>query len=216
MTALAPQRHAPSDERLLAYAAGTLRAPEAVVVAAHLAMRPDSDAWVRRLQDVGGALLDDVEPVALSPDALDRALARVEVDGGEVEAPAPLNDMPELPEPLRRYGLGPWRNLGGGVRVRDVHAPRDGACRVILLEIQPGRSTPKHSHEGCELTCVISGAYATEAERFGPGDFEEADHDTLHQPKVVSAEPCLCVASLEGEIQLPGLLGRLLQPFVKL
>lgn len=215
MTA-AVQSHVPSDERLLAYAAGTLRGPEAVVVATHLALRPESDAWVRRLQAVGGALLDDLAPEAMAPDALARALARVEADGGEVEAPAPLNDMPELPEPLRRYGLGPWRNLGGGVRVRNVLAPRDGDCRVILLEIQPGRSTPKHSHEGCELTCVISGAYATDAERFGPGDFEEADQETLHQPKVVSAEPCLCVASLEGEIQLPGLMGRLLQPFVKL
>ena len=36
----------PSEERLLAYAAGTLSPPEAVVVAAHLALRPANDAWV--------------------------------------------------------------------------------------------------------------------------------------------------------------------------
>lgn len=209
-------RHLPSEERLAAYASGALSPPEAVVVAAHLAMNPPTDAWVRRLQTVGGALLDEIEPEPLAQDALAHALARVEVDAGAAEAPAPLNDMPQLPEPLRRYGLGKWRWLGPGVRARDVHAPRDGACRVILLEIQPGRSAPVHTHEGVELTCVLSGAYAIGDTVFGPGDFEEADQETLHQPRVVSPEPCLCVAALDGQIQLDGWLGKLLQPFAKI
>lgn len=209
-------RHNPSEERLLAYAAGTLSPPEAVVVATHLALRDESDAWVRRLQAVGGAVLDDLTPVALSGDALDRALARVEVDGGEAVAPPPLNDMPELPEPLRRYALGPWRWAGPGIQVRDVHAPRDGDCRVILLKIEPGRSTPNHTHGGVELTCVLSGAYATDEGRFDAGDFEEADEAILHRPRVVSDEPCLCVAALDGQIRLDGWLGKLIQPFVRL
>ena len=124
--------------------------------------------------------------------------------------------MPELPEPLRRYALGPWRWIGPGIRARDVHAPRDGACRVILLKIDPGRETPRHTHGGVELTCVLSGAYATETERFDVGDLEEADHDVLHQPRVVSDIPCLCVVALDGEIQLDGWLGRLMQPLVRL
>lgn len=209
-------RHAPSEERLLAYAAGALSPPEAVVVATCLALRPTEKAWVDRLQAVGGELLDGLSPVGLSGDALDRALARVEADGGEVAPPPPLNDMPELPEPLRRYALGPWRWMGPGVRVRDVHAPRDGDCRVILLRIDPGRETPKHTHGGVELTCVLSGAYATETARYGVGDLEEADEDVLHQPRVVSDEPCLCVAALDGQILLDGWLGKLMQPFVRL
>jgi putative transcriptional regulator len=208
-------RHSPSEERLLAYAAGALSPPEAVVVATHLAMRPESAAWVRRLQGVGGRLLDDLEPAPLAPDALSRALARVEVDAGEVVAPEPLNDMPELPAPLRRYRLGKWRKAGPGVEVRQVEAPTDGDVRVILLRIAPGHSTPRHSHEGVELTCVISGAYATETERYERGDFEEADGEVLHQPRVVSAEPCLCVAALDGQIQLDGWM-KLFQPFVRL
>jgi len=210
-----PRRN-PSEERLLAYAAGTLSPPEAVVIAAHLALRPANDAWVRRLQVVGGELLADTPPSPMSDDALARALARIETDAGEAKAPPPLNDMPELPEPLRHYGLGPWRWLGPGIRARDVHAPRDGDCRVILLKIDPGRETPRHTHCGIELTCVLSGAYATGTDRFDVGDLEEADPDTLHQPRVVSDEPCLCVVALDGEIQLDGWLGRLMQPFVKL
>jgi len=210
-----PDRN-PSEERLLAYAAGSLSPPEAVVVAAHLALRPANDAWVRRLQAVGGEFLEEAAPVALSDHALARAMALIETDAGEARPPAPLNDMPELPEPLRRYALGPWRWIGPGIRARDVHAPRDGACRVILLKIDPGRETPRHTHGGVELTCVLSGSYATETERFDVGDLEEADHDVLHQPRVVSDIPCLCVVALDGEIQLDGWLGRLMQPFVRL
>lgn len=206
----------PSEERLLAYAAGTLSPPEAVVVAAHLALRPANEAWVRRLQTVGGKFLEEAVPAALSDDALAHALARIETDAGEVKLPAPLNDMPELPEPLRRYALGPWRWIGPGVRARNVLAPRDGACRVILLKIDPGRETPRHTHGGVELTCVLSGAYATETERFDVGDLEEADQEVLHQPRVVSDVPCLCVVALDGEIQLDGWLGRLMQPFIRL
>jgi predicted ChrR family anti-sigma factor len=55
-----------------------------------------------------------------------------------------------------------------------------------------------------------------EGERFDIGDLEEADHQTLHQPRVVSDEPCLCVAALDGQIQLDGWLGKLFQPFVRL
>ncbi len=209
-------RHSVSDERLLAYAAGALSPPEAVVVAAHLTLRPASAGFARRLQAVGGRLLEDIEPEPLEENALARVLAQTEIDAGEVETPQALNDMTQLPEPLRRYALGPWRWMGPGVRIRDVHAPRDGACRVILLEIQPGRVMPRHTHGGVELTCVISGAYATEQDRFDPGDLEEADQDTLHQPRVISEAPCLCVAALDGQILLDGWLGKLFQPFIRL
>ena len=48
------------------------------------------------------------------------------------------------------------------------------------------------------------------------GDFEEADPEVLHQPRVVSDEPCLCVVALDGQIQLDGWVGKLIQPFVRL
>lgn len=205
----------PSHERLLAYAAGALSSPEAVVVETWLALHPKEAGWVSALAAVGGEVLRDLNPEPLALDALDHALARIETPWTRPE-PRPLNGMTELPAPLRRYDLGRWRKVGPGVRVRDVHAPRDGDCRVILLEIGPGRSTPRHTHGGVELTCVLSGAYATETDRFDTGDFEEADDQTLHQPRVVSKQPCLCVAALDGQIQLDGWLGRLLQPLARL
>lgn len=205
----------PSEERLLAYAAGTLSPPESVVVATHLAMRPATARWVESLQAVGGEVLETIEPAAVADDLLARTLTRLSAPE-ETVRPEPANDMTELPEPLRRYELGPWRWIGPDMHVRDVHAPRDGDCRVILLRIGSGRTTPVHTHAGVELTCVISGAYETDEARFGPGDFEEADGEVHHRPRTVSAEPCLCVVALDGQIRLDGWIGRLLQPFARL
>lgn len=205
----------PSEERLLAYAAGTLSPPESVVVATHLALRPATARWVQNLQAVGGEVLETIEPAAVADDLLARTLASLTA-ADDTLPPEPANDMTELPEPLRRYALGPWRWIGPDMHVREVHAPRDGECRVILLRIGSGRTTPVHTHAGVELTCVISGAYETDEARFGPGDFEEADGEVHHRPRTVSAEPCLCVVALDGQIRLDGWIGRLLQPFVRL
>lgn len=205
----------PSEDRLLAYAAGTLSPPESVVVATHLALRPETARWVDDLQAVGGEVLETLEPAPVADDLLARTLASLSAPDDSVP-PEPANDMTELPEPLRRYALGPWRWIGPDMHMREVHAPRDGGCRVILLRIGSGRTTPVHSHDGVELTCVISGAYETDEGRFGPGDFEEADGEVHHRPRTVSAEPCLCVVALDGQIRLDGWIGRVLQPFVRL
>ncbi|USQ98010.1 cadmium/peroxide/UV radiation responsive anti-sigma factor ChrR [Caulobacter sp. RL271] len=209
-------RRQPSEERLLAFAAGTLSPPEAVVVATHLALRPETRAWTDLGRAVGGDVLENLDPVALDADARDATLARLNAPSASETPTPPAGADPSLPAPLRHFPLGRWRWLGPGVHVRDVIGPRDGDCRVILLRIAPGQCTPRHTHGGLELTCVISGAYATEDGVFSAGDFEEADPNVTHQPRVVSAEPCLCVAALDGQIVLPGKLGRLLAPFVRL
>jgi putative transcriptional regulator len=214
---MSARRH-PSEERLLAFEAGTLSAPEAVVVATHLALRPRTRTWTHLARAVGGAVLDDLDPAPLDDGAFAAVLGRLE-DAAPDEAQsaaAPLTADHALPAPLRGFALSPWRWAGPGVHVRNVLGPRDGDCRVILLRIAPGQSAPRHTHAGVELTCVIEGAYATEDGVFEAGDFEEADPSVLHQPRVVSDTPCLCVAALDGQIVLPGRLGKLLAPFVRL
>lgn len=209
-------RRQPSEERLLAYAAGTLSAPEAVVVATHLALKPETRPWADLGRAVGGALLEEAEPVSMGVGAREAAMAQLDAPVANDDALPPKSADLSLPDPLRGLPLGPWRWAGPGVHVRNVIGPRDGDCRVILLRIAPGQCAPLHTHGGVELTCVISGAYATEDGVFAQGDFEEADPKVTHQPRVVSPEPCLCVAALDGQIVLPGRLGRLLAPFVKL
>lgn len=206
----------PSEETFLAYAAGTLREGPALVVATHLVLSPQSRDWVHKLEAVGGALLDALPPSEISGDALDRIMARIETEFRPDTPPQPDPELPNLPEPLLRYGFGPWQWAGRGTQVRRVLVPEDGACRVIMFKIDPGRKMPQHTHSGLEFTCVVSGSYSDESGRFGPGDFEEADEHTSHRPIVNSDVPCICVVALDGAIKLEGVIGRLLQPFVRI
>src|SRR5215469_1685664 len=56
---MTPNFH-PSEETLLAYAAGTLQQPQAVVVASHAALCPVCRAAIASGAAVGGALLDSL------------------------------------------------------------------------------------------------------------------------------------------------------------
>ncbi len=209
-------RQLPSDDIMLAYAAGTLSSAQRLVVETHMALCPQSRVWVGRLENIGGLLIEDIAPVETSPGALERLFARI--DAGEAQSMSPVIDaeVAAFPEPLRRYPMTPWRKAGRGTLIRRVLTPEDGDHRVIMFKIDPGRKMLQHTHSGQELTCVISGSYSDEGGRYGPGDFEEADNQVSHQPVVDSDVPCICVVALTGKVKLEGVLGRLFQPFVQL
>lgn len=208
--------HLPTDETMLAYAAGTLSPAQRVVVETHLALCPQSRAWAGRLEDIGGLLVEGLTPVEMSPDALDLVFARIDAAPAETQ-PAVLDaEIASFPQPLHRYEMTPWRKAGRGTLIRRVLTPEDGDHRVIMFKIDPGRKMLQHTHSGQELTCVIAGSYSDEGGRYGPGDFEEAGSELSHRPVIDSDVPCICVVSLTGKVKFEGLIGRLLQPFVPL
>jgi putative transcriptional regulator len=201
---------------MLAYAAGTLSLAQRLVVETHLALCAPSRALAGTLDNIGGILLDALDPADLSPEALDRVFARIEAMPAEAESAAPDAEIAAFPAPLRHYPMTPWLKAGRGTLIRRVLTPEDGDHRVIMFKIDPGRKMLQHTHSGQELTCVISGSYSDEGGRYGPGDFEEADSEISHRPIVDSDVPCICVVALTGKVRLEGFVGRLLQPFVRL
>src|SRR5262245_54773873 len=146
--------HHPAPERLADYAAGRLDEGQRLLVAAHLEGCPHCRASVSVLDHVGGALLSDLPPAEMEAGALDRALARLDVTANANDHVRALNDMPELPNVLRRHELEPWRWAGPGVQWRGIKLDTASANRVFLLKAQPGTRLPQHSHIGSELTLV--------------------------------------------------------------
>jgi putative transcriptional regulator len=192
--------HHPSETTLAAYAAGILPEALALVAATHLGQCATCRESLATLEATGGVLLEDLPPVPLSTDALDRLLIRL---GEPVAAPLPVLH-PNLPPPLNRVSLGRWWPIGRGTRYRPLVA--SGAAWGGLLLAQPGRSLPRHGHSGLELTCILSGAFADGSGAYGAGDLSEPATDHDKPPVVIGAEPCLCVVASEG-MQLRGLLG---------
>lgn len=202
--------HRPSDETLAAFAAGQLDEGLAVVVACHIEADQKSRRRLRELEAVQGALLDTVEPVAMASGPTDAATA---APAKPASAIAPMYEA-GMPKVLRPYGFGPWRPIGIRIAMRRVEVPGADA-RVFMLRAGPGIALPHHEHTGFEWTTILAGAYEHEYGRYAAGDFDEADAEHDHTPRVDPVEGCTCIVAMTGSVQLQGWLGRLLQPLVR-
>jgi putative transcriptional regulator len=209
-------QHHPSDATLAAYAAGALDEARGLVVATHLTLCAHCRDAVHAFEQIGGAMLEEVEPAAMSAGALQRAMALL----GPLDIVAPAiggeGDAPDVPAPLSRYAMGPWRWIGRGVQWRAVDVVSDQGVRVFMLKAKPGIKLPRHRHTGTEWTCVFEGAFSHQLGRYGAGDFDEADETVEHDPVVDAAMGCVCLVALQGNIELQGFFGKLLQPFVRI
>jgi putative transcriptional regulator len=192
--------HHPSETTLAAYAAGTLPTALAIVTATHIGQCSTCRQSLATLEATGGALLEELAPVPLSIDALDRLLARTD----EPAPPPPPILNPELPAPLNRLALGRWWPVGFGVRYRPLRTT--GLAWGGLVLALPNRSLPRHGHAGLELTCILSGSFADGSATYGAGDLSEPVTDHDHRPIVIGTEPCLCIIASKG-MRLRGLLG---------
>ena len=212
-------RHHPKNSTLVDFAAGTLDEGRSLVVASHLAMCGECREFVSSLEEAGGQMLATIVPVAMAEGAAARALSLL---AEEPAIPQPVARKPAAmpvwqPEQksLLGYELGPWRWVAPGLHHRVVKVP-DGDTRVFMLKAAPGLKLPDHSHTGTELTCVLSGAFIHEGGRFAAGDCDDVDQDDGHRPVIDGDEECICLVAMEGQLKLSGVLGRLMQPFVRI
>ena len=210
-------RHHPTDETLAAYVRGALDEGRRVVVAAHIEHCPSCTRMIAAADHLLGLQLEATDAAPLQDDALAKVLRRIDQRAsGERETRHPPAMPPLGLGALAGYELGPWRWIGPGVRQRSVSVPSHDGARVFMLKAAPGTSLPHHTHTGTELTLVLQGAFAHVGGRFGVGDFEEADGTVEHQPIVEAGEDCICLVAMEGQLRLLGLIGRVLQPFVRM
>ena len=212
--------HHPGDDLLVAYAAGSLDEPVALVVATHLALCPQCRKAVSRYEEIGGALLEEQAASPMSDGSLERIMARLDEAAPEtriepVRASAPVD--PRVPRPLRDY-------LGGGLDqlAWKAHRGMDEAellpeatgYRTRLMRIKAGARMPLHTHGGSELTLVLAGGFSDEQGHFLRGDVAVADADVKHQPVADPGEDCICLAVTDGPLRLSGPVGRWLNPFL--
>lgn len=220
-------RHHPSDETLMAFAAGTLAAGPRLVVSIHLDGCPHCREAVRRFEALGGALLETIEPAPLTDGALDALFARIDAEaatpGPAVRAPSVVPVVPPpvtpdgivLPKRLAEHRVGRWRRIGSALSWARVDVDGDPQANVILLRIPAAGATPRHGHTGRELTQVLVGGFSDGRDAYALGDLIEADEHVDHRPVVDADGECICIAAVEGRLRIHG-IGRLLQPFVGL
>ncbi|MCG8442569.1 MAG: ChrR family anti-sigma-E factor [Caulobacterales bacterium] len=176
--------HHPCDGLLLDYASGALSEPVALAVATHIALCDVCQASSARLDALGGALLEDLEPAAMSQRGLERVMARLDE---EPAAPEPILVAPQehgdhdavLPSPLHRYVEGGlpslrWRSYGG---LSEARLLKDGGgFSTRLIRLKPGAAAPRHTHERDEFTVVLTGAFSDSRALCAGGLRDERSH----------------------------------------
>lgn len=192
-------RHHPSAAVLADYASGALRPAFAAVTAAHLEVCALCRAEVHALETLGGAMIEDLAPEALSAGRLEQAMAALDQPAPAAQAPAPTVD---------RIAFGRARWLGPGMTIRKAK-PGPGSDLLYLLQLPAGLRTIPHGHWGVEFTTVLSGAYDDGIDHFAAGDFCELNDELEHQPMVAPDGPCLCLIASEKPMRQFTRLGRL-------
>ena len=208
-----PTHHVP-DAMMAAYAADNLAYPFAVLVAAHVSLCDDCRARLDAHRALGGLVLEELAPAAVSPETRRRTLAALDhaepagaVAAGPRSFPAPIDAM-----------LGPagprWRSIGLGAKQAILWTGTEGSLR--LLSIPAGQAVSEHGHRGLELTLVLSGAFSDEAGVFRAGDIEVADENVDHVPRAIEDAPCICAAATDAPLRFQALLPRLMQPIFRI
>lgn len=204
------------DTLLAQYAAGSLSKPANVLVESHLELKPENRRFVNELEVFGGISLEQVKPVAMSDhSAALKAIFQSTPDSvNDISKLFPSDENSiHLPKSLSQY-IGrdvndiPWRTKLPGFKEYDL-GEMDG-CHVSMFWIRPGRTMPAHTHEGCELSIVLDGAFTDERGYFGKGDISIADASVNHRPTADKSGPCIGFAVLDERVKLTGSWGQLI------
>ena len=172
---------------------------------------------------VGGALLEEIEPAALAPDALDCLMARLDeqVPPPVPRSPAVGGALHLMPEPLRSYvgdGLEAvrWKRVMRGVEQAGIAVGGHGGnVKTRLLRIRPGIRIPRHTHAGTEMTLVLAGGFSDGGGHYLRGDLSFSDGEVDHSPRADDDGECICLTVIDAPLRLTGPLMRLLNPFVR-
>jgi len=230
MASLHPPSFHPGETLLVDYAAGSLNEAAALLIATHVSLCPQCRTEVSRLETVGGAMLDSIEPVPARPAGLDAVMARLDDAPAKQPAIAPDDFDQEtkrlLPSALRRRigrNLGDitWKTLGRVSQVDIPIGPGPGGTgeaagvSARLLRLKAGQAVPRHTHDGLELTLVLTGGFSDQTGHYLRGDVAVADGDVTHAPVTDAGGDCICLAVVDGSIKLTGPIGRIVNLFLR-
>lgn len=210
--------HHPSTDFLMEHAAGTLPVAQAACVSAHLNYCEKCRRSHAQMQDIGGTLLETLEPVSVSEALLDRVL-------GRLDDPAPLSFAHRAPESampslLQRVINGDfsqlvWKRVTRSLSISYL-STGGSEHEFALYRISAGGRIPEHEHGGSEMTLVLEGGFSDGQGSYHPGDFVFRQGEDNHAPVAFESEDCICLAVLDAPLRFTGWKYRWMNPFLQL
>ena len=176
---------------MLDYAAGVLPPAERLVADLHRVLSPAGARNVGLLEAVGGLLLEETSPGAVTEPPLLGTQDATRAASSRLD-PYLKRDLIALK----------WRKSIFGVKTLTTNVPM-----ASLLRLDPGERAPGHSHGRRDVTVVLRGSYADEFGVYERGDLAFAEPGMKHQPRAVGGETCVCLVAEEAGRPLLGFFG---------
>ena len=211
--------HHHPTEFLMEYAAGALQVAQSACVAAHLSYCQRCRQMVERLEDIGGAHFERLDPQPVGDSLLERVLSRLDDPKPLRYAPSEASDT-RLPGLLDRLINGDyadlvWKRVTQSLSVSYLKTG-DPNHEFALYRIAEGGRIPEHTHGGREMTLVLHGGFADESGEYHQGDFIVREGWDKHTPVALEGEECICLAVMDAPLQFTRLRHRWLNPLLKL
>jgi putative transcriptional regulator len=204
--------HHPDPATLMSFAAGTLGEALSAAIATHVDLCPACRRESKRLDVLGGLLMQELAPVGVAAPTVTQTEAAA-ASPSRIVADAVLP-----PTLVRLLGGGldrvRWSPVAPGVHVMRLPMSSGSDGILALIRIAAGRSIPEHSHGGSELTLVLSGSFRDETGRYHRGDIADLDDEIEHLPIADEGSECICLFASEAKLKYKGALPRLLQPII--
>jgi putative transcriptional regulator len=220
-------KHHPDSRLLNEYAAGALPLAQSLCISLHLNYCSQCSRNHKRLQQVGSAMFDRLQPQAVGETVLEAVLSRLDeevpltfprsVDSESAPEESGKNDYPALIRRLmdRDYDELEWDRVTPSLRVSRLRTG-DREHEFALYHIRAGGRIPHHTHRGVELTQVLEGSFADESGFYSEGDFLMRDAEDEHTPTASRDGDCICIGVLDAPIRFTEWKYRPLNPFLTL
>ncbi len=210
----------PEQNLLIEYAAGTLPVAPSIALKAHLHFCGECRHNIDTLNELGGEFINSLEPSELSFN-FDELMGKIEqhtdsiADVQTVSHHKNYYDLPNVVQKLvPKFSELKWKKLNSSLSVARLRAGQH-THELALHRISAGGMAPRHDHQGNEITVVLKGSFSDEDGMYQIGDFVCSNPGKTHRPLASKNEECLCLSVLDAPVKLTGVLGRLVNPFLR-
>jgi putative transcriptional regulator len=215
MTKYHPELHLLSE-----YAAGSMPLAQAACVSAHLYYCDQCQRTASQLQDVGGVLLERLDPQPVGEAMLNSVLARLDETPPLAYSQAQPSLAGQTPAMLRRLMKGDfsdlsWKKITKSLSISHLKTG-DLGFEFALYHIKAGARIPDHDHRGSEMTLVLQGGFSDANGSYNQGDFIYRQTNDTHAPTALQSEDCICLAVLDAPLKFSGWKYRWMNPFLRL
>ncbi|MGH1486329.1 MAG: ChrR family anti-sigma-E factor [Cellvibrionaceae bacterium] len=210
-------QHHPSNDLLAEFSSGTLDTAQAVAISAHLHFCHKCRCAVQEMEQVAGAMLEELSPQVLPEAGFDDLMAAIDKKDQAITVSTEEFES-TLPRAVTRMTSDTplkWRKVTNSLKTATLTAGQN-QYEVSLQKIQAGGTVPKHDHRGMEMTVVLKGSFSDKQGIYQEGDFLIKQPGDIHQPVSARHEDCLCLSIQAAPVKLTGLLGKLMNPFIRL